>query len=195
MRELLIATGNRGKFEEIRAMLCGLFERFYYLKDFEGFELEEDGRSYVENAMKKARKAGGRFRIRALADDSGLEVDFLSGRPGALSSRYGATDEERIERLLRELEGVPLERRGASFKAYIVYFDPFKERHHIFFGRLNGYIALKRKGGNGFGFDPVFYVPELGKTLAQLEREEKARISHRGKALKCLMDYLIFLRS
>lgn len=194
MKGLLVATMNEGKFVEIREMLKGLFEEFYSFRDLGGIEIEEDGSTYVENAMKKARKAGERFDSMALADDSGLEVEFLSGRPGIFSSRYGSTDEERIERLLAELRDVPFEKRRATFKAYVAYFDPFKERHCVFFGRLDGYVAFEKRGMAGFGFDPIFYVPELKKTLAELERNEKAMISHRGKAVRSLRDYLASLK-
>lgn len=190
MKEVLIATKNKGKFEEIKEIIADIFDKVYFLSELEEIEILEDRDSYVENAMKKARIIGERFGINTIADDSGLEVDILSGRPGIFSSRYGRNDEERIERLLFELKGIPFEKRKATFKAYIAYFDPSKERHYVFFGDLKGYIAFEKKGSGGFGYDPIFFLPDQKKTLAELERAEKNRISHRGKALSLLRTYL-----
>jgi XTP/dITP diphosphohydrolase len=191
MRQVIIATENLGKFREIKALLVDEFDAFYSLKDFEEKVIvEEESPLYVENAIKKARKIGDRFGFPTIADDSGLEVDALGGRPGVLSARYGRSDEERISRLLRELEGVPWERRKAVFKAYIVFYMPEKEQCHIFYGRLTGIIGPTRQGTGGFGFDPIFYATELGRYLAELSVEEKNRLSHRGRALYALKAFL-----
>jgi XTP/dITP diphosphohydrolase len=191
MRSLIIATENIGKFTEIKSLLGNAFDTFYSLKDFqEKIVIDEDSLLYVENAMKKARKVGDRFGVDTVADDSGLEVDALNGRPGVYSSRYGRTDGERIDRLLSEMEGVPWEKRGADFKAYIVYYLPDRERGYVFYDHLRGIIGTERRGTGGFGFDPVFFVPSLGRYLAELTIEEKSRISHRGKAMRAFKRFL-----
>ena len=191
MKDVIIATENKGKFEEIRSLLGTVFENFYSLKDFpDKVFVDEDSPLYVANALKKARKTGDKFGIAALADDSGLEVETLRGRPGVYSSRYGKNDGERIARLLAELEGVPWERRRAIFKAYLVFYMPEQERYYVFYGDLKGYIGFERLGESGFGFDPVFYAPELKKYLAELSMTEKNALSHRGKAALAMKSFL-----
>ena len=191
MRRVIVATANPGKFEEIKSLLISEFNMFYSLRDFrDKVAVEEDSLLYLENALKKARKIGDRFCMDTIADDSGLEVEALGGRPGIFSSRYGKDDEDRINKLLTELEGVPREKRGAIFKAYIALYLPEKERGYLFYGHLKGYIGLERKGKSGFGYDPVFYIPGMGKYVAELTMEEKNRLSHRGKALYALKAFL-----
>ena len=190
-RVILIATANEGKFAEIRECLATTFDEFFSLADFrEKVELHEDQPTYVENAWKKARKVGDRFGLNTLADDSGLEVNALGGRPGIYSARYGVNDQERVDRLLRELRDVPLEGRGALFKAYLVYYLPEVGQAFIFYGRLKGYIGFEKREGKGFGFDPVFMLPDSRRALAELSLEEKNRISHRGQALAALKRFL-----
>lgn len=191
MKSLIIATGNNGKFLEIRDFLSEEFENFYSLNDFEErVEVIEDSLLYTENVAKKARKIGDRFGIETLADDSGLEVDALGGRPGVLSARYGRTDEERVERLLSELKGIEWKQRGAAFKAYLSFYIPEKEVTYLFYGALPGYITFERKGENGFGYDPIFYVPQFERTMAELTLEEKNSVSHRGRALSAFKNFL-----
>ncbi|HME46093.1 MAG TPA: RdgB/HAM1 family non-canonical purine NTP pyrophosphatase [Syntrophorhabdales bacterium] len=191
MHDLIVATTNQGKFREIKEVLAGQFTSFYSLLDFKGgYTVDEDQPSYAENAWKKARKIGSRFGIDTLADDSGLEVDALGGRPGIYSSRYGTTDKERIDRLLAELEGIEKKNRGAIFKAYLAFYMPGEGRGYFFYGSLRGHIGFERRGQGGFGFDPVFCLPELGKYMAELTVEEKNRISHRGKALAAFSNFL-----
>jgi XTP/dITP diphosphohydrolase len=188
---VIIATENMGKFREIKALLSGEFKTFYSLKDMaEKVVIEEDSPFYSENAMKKARKVGDRFGMCTLADDSGLEVNALGGRPGIHSSRYGRTDDERISKLLSELTAVPWEKRLAIFKAYLVLYLPAKERSYIFYGHLPGIIGTDRHGEGGFGYDPVFYVPSREKYLAELTTEEKNHISHRGRAIASLRSFI-----
>ncbi|MGD0229929.1 MAG: RdgB/HAM1 family non-canonical purine NTP pyrophosphatase [Syntrophorhabdales bacterium] len=188
---IIIATANRGKFGEIRQCLAGRFSEFFSLSDLKGHvEVVEDRPTYVENAWKKARKIGDRFGMATLADDSGLEVAALDGRPGVFSARYGANDDERVERLLGELRGVPMEGRSAHFKAYLVYYLPDGGQTFIFYGSLRGYIGFERRGKAGFGFDPVFMLPESGRALAELTLEEKNSISHRGRALAAFKKFL-----
>ena len=191
MHDLIIATTNQGKFRDIKEVLAGGFASFYSLPDLGSFDaVVEDQPTYAENAWKKARKVGNRFGIDTLADDSGLEVDVLGGRPGIFSSRYGKTDYERIDKLLAELEGVDQKKRGAIFKAYLAFYMPAEGRGYFFYGSLRGRIGLERRGEGGFGFDPVFFIPELGKTMAELAIEEKNRISHRGRALAAFSNFL-----
>jgi XTP/dITP diphosphohydrolase len=191
MHDLIIGTTNQGKFKEMKELLAGQFTSFYSLLDFKnGYTVIEDQPSYAENAWKKARKIGDRFGIDTLADDSGLEVDALNGRPGIFSSRYGTTDVERIDRLLAELDGVEEQNRGAVFKAYLAFYMPVEGRGYFFYGSIRGCIGRERKGRGGFGFDPVFFIPELGKYMAELTVEEKNRISHRGRALAAFSQFL-----
>jgi XTP/dITP diphosphohydrolase len=191
MKNLIIATGNQGKFKEIQEVLAGEFLNFLSLNDFnEKVTVEEDSSLYIENVIKKARKIGDRFGMEALADDSGLEVDALDGRPGVFSARYGTTDEERIERLLFEMKDVGQERRGAVFKAYLAFYLPEREVSYVFFGSLRGAISFEKRGTEGFGYDPVFYLPDLGKSFAELTGAEKNNISHRGRALASFKRFL-----
>src|SRR5512145_656349 len=137
MRDIIIATENVGKFEEITSLLGSTFERYCNLRDFpEKIVINEDQPHYVANALKKARKVGDRFNMITLADDSGLEVEALQGRPGVYSSRYGKDDNERLTKLLGELQGVPFEERKAVFKSYVVLYMPVQERCYVFYGDL-----------------------------------------------------------
>jgi len=191
MRSLIVATGNAGKFGEIKSSLSGTFDDFFSLGDFdEKIDVVEDMATYQENALKKARKIGNRFAMDTLADDSGLEVEALGGKPGVFSARFGASDDERIERLLRELRGVPMEERRAVFKAYLVFYEPAGGLAFIFYGSLRGYIGSERRGGEGFGFDPIFMLPDSGRSLAEMTRDEKNRISHRGRALEAFKRFI-----
>jgi XTP/dITP diphosphohydrolase len=190
MSSVIIATENIGKLKEITALLANEFDTFYSLRDFEEkVPVDEDSPIYIENAMKKARKIGDRFGMYTIADDSGLEVEALGGRPGVYSSRYGESDDDRINRLLSELQGVPWEKRGAVFRAYLVFYLPEKERCYVFYGELRGIIGFEKKGREGFGFDPVFYVPPLDRYLAELTMEEKNTLSHRGRAIQAFIEF------
>jgi XTP/dITP diphosphohydrolase len=191
MRNVIIATANPGKFGEIKNILLNEFDRLYSLKDLDDkVDVDEDSLLYQENALKKARKIGDRFCMDTIADDSGLEVEALGGRPGVHSARYGKDDNDRIDKLLAELDGVPWEKRRAIFKAYVALYIPGKERGYIFYGHLKGIIGFERKGAEGFGYDPIFYIPSLDKYVAELTMEEKNRLSHRGKALYALKSFL-----
>jgi XTP/dITP diphosphohydrolase len=191
MREVIIATENIGKFHEIKALLDSEFDAFHSLRDFsEKVAVSEDSLLYIENAMKKARKIGDGFGLHTIADDSGLEVEALDGRPGVHSSRYGNDDADRITKLLAELEGVPWEKRDAVFKSYIAFYMPDKERCYVFYGDIHGKIGFERHGEGGFGFDPVFYIPPVGRYAAELVMEDKNRLSHRGKAVLALKSFL-----
>jgi XTP/dITP diphosphohydrolase len=185
--EVIVATRNRGKLREFRDALKGLNLRIHGLSDFpEAPEVEEDGESFTENALKKARFYATYLRKLTLADDSGLEVDSLKGRPGVYSARYAggkASSQENNRKLLRELQGVPISKRGARFKCIVAIRSP-EGKEAIAEGSCKGRIGFKEKGKKGFGYDPLFILPKEGKTMAELSLEEKNRVSHRGKALR-----------
>ena len=187
--EIIIASRNKGKVREIRKVLKGSGFRIYSLSDFTDVpEIEEDGRSFSENALKKARFYSRYFGKLTLSDDSGLEVDMLKGLPGIYSARYagvGATTRENNEKLLREMEGIPLSKRGARFKCAIAIAAP-DGWEAVVEGSCKGRIGFREVGEKGFGYDPLFILPQIRKTMAQLSLEEKNKISHRGKALKKL---------
>ena len=184
--EILVATRNRGKVREIRKALKGLRLQIHALTDFPAApEIEEDGKTFAENALKKARSYSKLFGKLTISDDSGIEVDGLKGAPGVYSARYagaGASDRENNRRLLREMEGVPPSKRGARFKCSIAIVSP-DDREAAAEGECRGRIGFKEIGKRGFGYDPLFILPQYGKTMAQLTLEEKNWISHRGKAL------------
>jgi XTP/dITP diphosphohydrolase len=187
--EVIVATGNRGKLREIRSALKGLGFQIRGLMDFADVpEMEENGRSFAENGLKKARFYSQFFGKLTIADDSGLEVDALGGKPGIYSARYAgirASDQENRKKLLKELEGVPISRRGAGFKCVMAMVSP-DGREALTEGSCRGRIGFKETGKKGFGYDPIFILTRHGKTMAQLSLEEKDRVSHRGKALRKL---------
>jgi len=161
--------------------------RIYALSDLSNVpEIEENGKTFIENALKKARYYSKYFRKVTLADDSGLEVDSLRGLPGVYSARYAgekASSQENNRKLLREMEGVPISKRGARFRCVIAVVSP-DGGELLAEGGCRGRIGLREKGKRGFGYDPLFFLPNRGKTMAELSLEEKNRISHRGKALR-----------
>ncbi|MDO9349858.1 MAG: XTP/dITP diphosphatase [Deltaproteobacteria bacterium] len=191
--EIIVATGNRGKLREIRSALKGLGFQIRGLMDFANVpEMEEDGESFAENGLKKARFYSQFFGKLTIADDSGLEVDALGGTPGIYSARYAgirASDQENRKKLLKELEGVPISRRGAGFKCVMAMVS-LDGREALTEGSCRGRIGFKEIGKKGFGYDPIFILTRHGKTMAQLSLEEKNRISHRGKALRKLRKLL-----
>jgi XTP/dITP diphosphohydrolase len=184
---VIVATRNKGKIREIHGALKGLNLRIYGLSDFLDVpEIEEDGHSFTENALKKARFYAKYFGKLTLADDSGLEVDSLKGLPGVYSARYAGervSSRENNQKLLREIQGIPLSKRGARFRCIIAMKSP-EGREVLAEGSCRGKIGFKEKGKKGFGYDPLFILPKKGKTMAELSLEEKNRVSHRGKALK-----------
>ena len=193
MKALLVATGNRGKLRELEKLLAGTVEKIYSLADFPDLPpVVEDGNSFAENALKKARAAAAATGLPVIADDSGLEVDLLGGRPGVHSARYageGAGDAANNAKLLAELAGVPPERRAAAFRCVIAFCRPDGDCR-TFSGALPGVILEEPAGSGGFGYDPLFLVPDHGQTLAELPIEVKNRISHRGRAFAELRRYL-----
>lgn len=193
MKELLIATGNPGKLKEFAALFADLPVRLYSLKDFPDLApVAEDGDTFAANAVQKAGSAAVQTGLAVIADDSGLCVDALHGRPGVYSARYAgehAGDAANNARLLEELSGVPLPGRTAAFHCVIALCAPESEPR-IFSGQLSGVILEVATGEGGFGYDPLFLVPEYSKTLAQLSIKVKNRISHRGKAAASLVEYI-----
>ena len=199
MYKIIFATGNEGKMKEIREILDGLTflgEKVQILSMKEaGIDMDiiEDGTTFEENAMIKARAvAGAAKEAIVLADDSGLVIDYLNGEPGIYSARYlGKDTSYRVKNanLVQRLEGVPDEKRSARFVCAIAAVLP-DGRELSTRGTIEGRIGYEEKGLNGFGFDPIFYVPEIGKYTAELSDEDKNRISHRGKALEAMKQAL-----
>ena len=194
MRRIVLATGNAGKVREFAAVLAGFHLEVMPQSAFSMPEAEETGLTFVENALLKARNATLYSELPALADDSGLVVDALGGAPGIHSARYagpGADDRANIAKLLAELRGVPPERRTARFVCVLVLL------HHrddptplICQASWEGVILAEPRGANGFGYDPVFFVPGEQRTAAELEPAVKNRLSHRGQALARLAQAL-----
>ena len=186
--KLVLATNNRDKIREIRQALAGLDVTIMTADDFDDFpEIEETGATLEDNAVLKAEGIFKATGLPSLADDSGIEVDYLDGAPGVYSSRYagpGCTYDDNNRKLLKALDGVPWEKRTARFRCVIAVC--FAEGDTVTVeGKVEGYIAEKKSAAKGgFGYDPVFFYPPLGKTFADLPLTEKNRVSHRGKALK-----------
>lgn len=194
MRRLVIATNNEAKAREIARILDGAEFEFHTLRDYPPYpEPEENADTFAGNAAIKALSAADHTGEMAIADDSGLVIDALDGAPGVYSSRFAGpntTDEERNEKVLELLENVPDEKRTARFVAAVAVAVPGKVIRTVE-GKVEGIIARKPIGKNGFGYDPIFYVPELGKTTAELTPDEKDRISHRGKALRAAKEIIL----
>jgi len=194
IRKLLLATNNRGKVREYHSLLKDIPLRLVSMAD-EGIMtvVEETGNSFTENAGLKAKTIAAESRLLTLADDSGLEVDALGGEPGVLSARYageGATDAEKVNYLLSRMKNIPEGNRSAQFCCVIAVAEPDGEIEY-FTGECRGVITLESYGTNGFGYDPVFFIPELGKTMAELSSEEKNSISHRARAAEKVVEALL----
>ncbi len=190
---VVLATRNQHKVEEIRALLAEMPMNFLSLSDFPDLpEVVEDGATCQENALKKAQETAAGTGHWALADDTGLEVDALDGRPGVYAARYAgenATYSDNCEKLLEEMMPIPAGQRGARFLTVMVLSDPEGQAEAVE-GELEGQIAEQFYGGDGFGYDPVFYVPKAKKTLAEMTLNEKNNLSHRGQALILAKDLL-----
>lgn len=188
MKKIIIGSGNQHKIEEIKAFFADLDFNFEGLDpELELPEVVEDGKNYKENALKKARQRAAELNEIVLADDSGLSVDYLDGAPGIYSARFGGedlNDEEKYLKVLKLLEGQPESKRKAAFISVIALVDPFKNLEITVEGRCEGIIAEEPAGENGFGYDPIFYLPEFDQTMAQISQSEKNKISHRGRALQ-----------
>jgi XTP/dITP diphosphohydrolase len=193
MKDLIVATRNRGKLKEIQALLDGVVAAVRCAADFPGFpETIEDGLTFQENALKKAREAMQFTGLPALADDSGLVVDSLDGRPGVYSARFageGADDAANNRQLLAELDGISAEHRQAAFVCVLAFVTP-GGIEQVFSGRIGGVILTSGRGNEGFGYDPLFLVDGFDRTMAELSVQEKNAISHRGQALQHFQAFL-----
>lgn len=193
MIEIVAASGNAGKIAEIAAAFAALPVKVVALQEFAGVpEVEETGLTFADNALLKARHYSQSIGKPCLADDSGLEVDALDGAPGVFSARYsgpGATDAANNEKLLAALREVPEAKRTARFRC-VLAFAGSQGEPLLAEGTCEGIILKEARGSGGFGYDPLFYVPALGKTLSELTLEEKNGISHRGQALRHMAEKL-----
>jgi len=188
--KLVLATSNPGKLRELRALLAPRNIEVLPQSDFGISSPEETGTTFTENALLKARHAANATGLPAIADDSGIEVDALDGRPGIYSARYAgpdATDEDNNRKLLEELRGIPHDRRTARYRCVLVVVRSASDTQPVICeGTWEGHIGLTPLGTGGFGYDPLFVLDEQGGTAAQLPPEVKNRLSHRGQALRCL---------
>ena len=186
-KKLVLASANPGKIKELQELLSGLGISIIPQGDLNILDIEETGLTFVENAILKARNAATLSGLPAIADDSGLEVDYLLGAPGIYSARYsgdGATDAANREKLLTALTDVPVGQRGARYQAVIVYLRHAEDPTPIICqGTWEGSIAFEHRGTHGFGYDPIFYVPEMACHAAELDKPTKHSLSHRGKAI------------
>ncbi|MDQ0244658.1 XTP/dITP diphosphohydrolase [Bacillus fengqiuensis] len=187
--EVIIATKNQGKAKEFESLFSSKGVAVKTLLDFpEAIDVEETGKTFRENAVLKAEEISRQFNKIVIADDSGLCIDVLNGKPGVYSARYAGSeksDEANMEKVLEKMKGIPLPERTAHFHCALAVAVPGQETI-VVEGACEGLITEEKKGGNGFGYDPIFYVPSLQRTMAQLEKEEKNKISHRANALKRL---------
>lgn len=194
LASVVLATGNSGKLREMRAILAETDWNIVPQSDYSYPEAIEDGLSFVENAIIKARHACANTGLPSIADDSGLEVDYLLGAPGIYSARYageGASDQENLVKLIAALDGVPEEKRTARFRCVVIFMQHDKDPSPVICeGRWEGRIATESRGSNGFGYDPVFYVPTHDCHSAELSAEQKNALSHRGQALSVLANKL-----
>lgn len=197
MRRLLLATRNEGKRRELAALLEGLDVQVLSLREVgEVPEVVEDGASFVDNAIKKAREVAAATGLPTLADDSGLEVDALDGAPGVYSARYageGASDAANNDKLLAALSGMPAVRRGARYRVVLALYDPrgpLGATPHLEAGACEGHIREAPAGQGGFGYDPLFEPVGFDCTMAELDAARKNRISHRGQAMLELRQFL-----
>ncbi|ORM67128.1 XTP/dITP diphosphatase [Pantoea rwandensis] len=192
MQKVVLATGNPGKVRELADLLAAFGLDIVAQTELGVESAEETGLTFIENAILKARHAAQITGLPAIADDSGLAVDALGGAPGIYSARYAgldASDQQNLDKLLVALENVPDGQRQAQFHCVLVYVrhaeDPVPL---VFHGSWEGEITRAAAGQGGFGYDPIFYVPELGKTAGELSKDEKRAVSHRGKALTLLLE-------
>ena len=197
MKKIVLASGNKGKLREFQDLLSGYGFEVVPQSDFFSENAEETGLTFVENAILKERYACAKTGLPALADDSGIEVDALNGRPGIYSARYAgenANDEKNNQKLLVELNSIPAEKRTARYHAVLAFMrhaeDPTPVLCH---GIWEGLILNEPRGDGGFGYDPLFFVPTHNCASAELAKEEKNRISHRGKAMQELLQKLSVL--
>ena len=194
MQDIILASSNKGKVREINQLLTGLDIKVRPQGELGVADADETGLTFVENAILKARNAADHTGLPAIADDSGLEVDALNGAPGIYSARYagtGASDEANLEKLLEDIRDVPEAERSARFQCLLVYMRHANDPTPLICqGTWEGRILFEPHGENGFGYDPVFYVPSHDCASAELSPEVKNSLSHRGQALRLLVDAL-----
>ncbi|WP_392560347.1 XTP/dITP diphosphatase [Orbus mooreae] len=194
MKKIVLATNNQGKVKELQELLASAGFNVVAQSEYQVPDADETGLTFIENAIIKARHTAALTGLPAIADDSGLAVDALGGAPGIYSARYsgeGATDQKNNQKLLEALSNVPPEKRTAYFYCALVFMRHANDPTPIIcLGKWNGTILNAPSGQGGFGYDPLFYVPELGCSAADLTREHKSKISHRGQALTELMKKL-----
>jgi len=195
LASIVFASGNPGKIREIAGIFADLDITVIPQQEFGIESPEETGTTFLDNALLKARYAASRSGLPAMADDSGIMVDALAGRPGVRSARYAgarASDTENVDKLLTELAGVPEQQRGGGFHCAAVLVDPDPEVAPLIAEAVwRGRILQQRRGAGGFGYDPVFLDPAVGKTGAQMTQEEKNAVSHRGRAFRELKHLLL----
>lgn len=192
MKQVVIATKNKGKAKDFEALFQPLgFEVVTMFDVAPDMEIEETGTTFEENAVLKAETLAKELKMIVIADDSGLAVDALDGAPGVYSARYAGDhdDEANIVKVLENLAGVPEEKRTARFMCALAIAGPEMDTTTVF-GTCEGVILQEKRGTNGFGYDPVFFIPELGRAMAELTPEEKGAISHRGNAIRKLAEAL-----
>lgn len=192
MIKIALGTSNPHKLEEINAMLKEIHPdsiQFVLVKG--DFEPLENGNTFEENSYIKAAEAAKIMGIPALADDTGLCVDALDGRPGLYSARYAPDQKSKISKLLGELKNVPKSQRDAYFICTMTLVAPNGEKLHTQIGKIDGYIDEKPSGVHGFGYDPIFFIPELNKTMADMTMEEKNTLSHRARALRPMVKWIV----
>ena len=192
MKQVVIATKNKGKAKDFEAIFAPLGYEVLTLFDVApDMEIEETGTTFEENAILKADTVAKHLNTFVIADDSGLQIDALNGEPGVYSARYAGDhdDEANIKKVLENLEGVPEEKRTARFCCCLAITGP-EHKTKTVFGTSEGTILTEKRGNNGFGYDPIFYVPSMERTMAQMTAEEKGSISHRGNAIRKLEEEL-----
>ncbi len=193
---IVLATGNKGKLKEFKELIYseGIKNvNLFSLEDFDNIpDIKEDGNTFKDNAYKKAAAIFNNTKLLTIADDSGLEVDYLDGAPGVYSARFAGepkSDENNNEKLLGLLQKIPFDKRTARFKCAISIIDTNNNSYFVE-GSCEGYISKEPRGNNGFGYDPLFYLPQHKKTMAQLSAEEKNKISHRAQAFEKAAEIL-----
>jgi XTP/dITP diphosphohydrolase len=198
MSQIVLASGNQGKLREFTQLLAPLSIEILTQSELGVSEAAETGLSFIENAIIKARNACAQTGLPAIADDSGIEVDALHGAPGIYSSRYAgeqASDTDNIEALLKALNGVPASERNARFQCVVVYMRHAKDPTPLICqGTWHGQILSEAAGDGGFGYDPVFFVPETDCSAAELSAQQKHAISHRGQAMRCFIEEFQYAR-
>ena len=191
MQKIVLATNNQGKINELQALIANASFDIIAQSQFNIPDADETGLTFIENALLKARHTAKLTGLPAIADDSGLAVDALGGQPGIYSARYAGehgNDKSNNQKLLKALQNIPKEKRTAYFYCALVFMRHENDPTPIIcLGKWDGLILNEEQGDGGFGYDPLFYVPELGCTAAQLTKEQKSQISHRGQALKQLI--------